>query len=197
MFKIGETIKKVEKAKALLFKYLGILIISAGILLAMFFFFYKGHKLEIPSWLGLPMGVAIAATGIKLFEKSTKMHEAEIVDEISKDYLKQKGNKTIVNLIECEILQGEEAKELYKKQGFSEFYDEEVFDKKWARVNTGVLTPICIKFRDTNNIFVSPLIYMEKEELKNVMQEKGETTLYTHKKDKDIFYFDLEFLLKN
>lgn len=143
------------------------------------------------------MGFAIAAFGLKLFLKSAGMNEAEIVDETSIDYLKEKGNKTIVNLLECEILQGDEAQELYKKQGFSEYYDEEVFDKKWARVNTGVKTPVCIKYTAIDKTFTSPLIYMEKEELLKVLQEKGETTLYRHKTDKKIYYFDFEFLLKN
>lgn len=175
----------------------GITLIIVGAIFLIFFINYKGSGLYIPKFVGVLLGAGFIAIGLKISINGDDIKTDEEVDETTAAFLTQKGQSIGVELSICEIIEGEEAKEKYKKHCNTEFYDEEVFSKQWAKKHSNVINPVCIQFYLMDAIYVSPLIYMQKPELQQKLSNQKHTTIYIHKKKKKVYYFDLEFLLEN
>jgi hypothetical protein len=175
----------------------GITLIVVGIIILIFFINYKGSRLHLPSFVGVLLGAGLTGLGLKISLNDDYIKTDEEVDETTATFLTQKGQSIAVELSNCEIIEGEEAKAKYKKHCNTEFYDEEVFSKQWAKKHSDVINPVCIQFYLMDAIYVSPLIYMQKHALQQKLSNQKLTTIYIHKKKRRVYYFDLEFLLEN
>lgn len=175
---------------------LGIILIVVGVILFLFFKNYNGSLLPYPT-LWFFVGIILVFLGIRLFASSklkiVKESEKSHLSEIKR--LKENGEKIFVELNDCEIVSSKYQMELpqsrnYRVQALDSLYDN---NKSVDTVEINQ-SRIIYKNTDIDRVFTSPLIDKDKITLTFTLSKHKSTVIYVDRLDKDLYYFDLEFL---
>jgi hypothetical protein len=181
-------------------RLLGIVLIIIGILTYLFFRNYTGNFLPY-STLWFFVGIILVIIGFRLFITSKSKHvqqlEKSFQEEI--DRLKHYGEKINVDFKDCEIISSNYYKEVPKSSNYRVQALDSIYDSSRSVENVEI-NQSRITYQDKNlsydYIFISPLINKDNITLSFTLDKYKKTTIYVDKKDKSLYYFDLEFLNK-
>ena len=179
-------------------KLFGIVLMVIGVLAYLFFRKYHGDLISYPI-LWYFAAIIIFLIGARLFIKSKIRKEEKLEEsykaEIAK--LKETGNKLGVDFRDCEIVTSNYFKEVpqgsnYEIQAWDTLYD----NSRTVRNVEISQSRVIYKYKEPEKetIFVSPIINKDKITLSFLLDKHKATTIFIDKDNKNIYYFDLEFL---
>lgn len=179
-------------------RLIGIIFISVGLLLFLFFRHYSGDFLPHPSLLYL-IGFILIVIGYLLFNKSksysASKKEKLMISEIKR--LKQEGKKIKINFKDCKVITTNYYEEVpknsnYKIQAWDSLYNDSDGVES-IEINKSRIIYHYNNYND-NYTYISPIINKDKFSLSFLLEKQKEINLYIDRTDESLYYFDIEFL---
>ena len=187
-------------------RIIGIILIVIGALSSLFLKNYNGDIIPFPTLLFF-LGLIILLIGIWLQfsgkSKDERILKSKMQEEINR--LKQTGRIVNVDFKDCEIESNNYYNEISKTDNYImpdrikykiQAWDS-IFDSGNAVENVEINQSRIVykdKNSNTNETYVSGIISKDKITLSFYLDKFEKTKIYVDKDDKELYYFDLEFL---
>jgi len=173
---------------------LGIVLIILGGISYYFFSHYEGHLIPVP-FLFTILSAGIVVLGFYIFIHFLKAPEPYNFIEIRR--LKKEGEKIDIVLLDCDFLINnytveKEISSNYKVQGLDTIYNGRRSVKNIDYDQIVLVHEYIVNGKSEK--FYSQTIFKEEITLRFLLEKQSRTFIYVDKKNRDNYYFDLEFL---